>query len=201
MELCLTRPPLLWLWMVWVGSFVRNRLLWAQVRLLGNQRREAGAEAVNRQAERLLNDHGNSILRLAYSYLHNSSDAEDILQETLIRFLETAPALENEAHERAWLLRVAANLSKNRIAYNRVRACDELQEQLVLEEREDLSFVWEAVRDLPERYREVVHLFYQEGYPTAEIARILGRKEATVRSDLHRGREKLKDILKEVYDF
>lgn len=201
MELCLTRPPLLWLWMVWVGSFVRNRLLWAQVRLLGNQRREAGAEAVNRRAERLLNDHGNSILRLAYSYLHNSSDAEDILQETLIRFLETAPALENEAHERAWLLRVAANLSKNRIAYNRVRACDELQEQLVLEEREDLSFVWEAVRDLPERYREVVHLFYQEGYPTAEIARILGRKEATVRSDLHRGREKLKDILKEVYDF
>lgn len=201
MELCLTRPPLLWLWMVWVGSFVRNRLLWAQVRLLGNQRREAGAEAVNRRAERLLNDHGNSILRLAYSYLHNSSDAEDILQETLIRFLETAPALENEAHERAWLLRVAANLSKNRIAYNRVRACDELQEQLVLEEREDLSFVWEAVRDLPERYREVIHLFYQEGYPTAEIARILGRKEATVRSDLHRGREKLKDILKEVYDF
>ena len=201
MELCLTRPPLLWLWMVWVGSFVQNRSLWAQVRLLGNQRREAGAEAVNRRAERLLNDHGNSILRLAYSYLHNSSDAEDILQETLIRFLETAPALENEAHERAWLLRVAANLSKNRISYNRVRACDELQEQLVLEDREDLSFVWEAVRDLPERYREVIHLFYQEGYPTAEIARILGRKEATVRSDLHRGREKLKDILKEVYDF
>lgn len=57
------------------------------------------------------------------------------------------------------------------------------------------------MKGLPERYREVVHLFYQEGYPTAEIARILGRKESTVRSDLHRGREKLKNVLKEVYDF
>lgn len=208
MELCLTRQPLFWLWLVRARALVRKALLWAQERVQGVQERvqgvqgrETDTEAVNRRAERLLNDYGNSILRLAYSYLHNSSDAEDILQETLIRFLEAAPALESEEHEKAWLLRVAANLSKNRIAYNRVRACDELQDQLAQEEREDLSFVWDAVRDLPERYREVIHLFYQEGYPTAEIARILGRKEATVRSDLHRGREKLKDILKEVYDF
>lgn len=116
--------------MVWLGSSVRSGLLWVQARLFGEQGQEADAEALNRRAERLLNDHGNSILRLAYSYLHNSSDAEDILQETLIRFLETAPALENEAHEKAWLLRVAANLSKNRITYNRVRACDELRDQL-----------------------------------------------------------------------
>lgn len=201
MELCLTRPPLFWLWMVRAGSFVRKGLLRAQTRIRGAQGRAADAEAVNQQAERLLNNYGNSILRLAYSYLHNNSDAEDILQETLIRFLETAPVLESEAHEKAWLLRVAANLSKNRIIYNRVRICDELQEQLIQEEQEDLSFVWEAVRDLPEQYREVIHLFYQEGYSTAEIARILGWKEATIRSDLHRGREKLKGILKEVYDF
>lgn len=201
MEFCFTRLPHFWIWMVWLGSFVRTRLLWVRTQLQGARRKEADMEAVNQQAERLLNDYGNSILRLAYSYLHNNSDAEDILQETLIRFLETAPVLESEAHEKAWLLRVAANLSKNRIIYNRVRTCDELQEQLIQEEREDLSFVWEAVRDLPEQYREVIHLFYQEGYSTAEIARILGRKEATIRSDLHRGREKLKGILKEVYDF
>ena len=69
------------------------------------------------------------------------------------------------------------------------------------EDREDLSFVWEAVKELPEKYREVIHLFYEEGLSTAEIAQILGRKEATVRSDLLRGREKLRIILKEAYDF
>lgn len=158
-------------------------------------------EAVSRQAERILADHGNSILRLAYSYLHNLSDAEEILQETLVQFLQAAPALENAAHEKAWLLRVAANLSKNRLNYERLRHTDELNEELAAEEREDLSFVWEAVRALPAQYREVIHLFYYEGYSTAEIAQMLERKESTIRSDLRRGRERLKEILKEAYDF
>lgn len=161
----------------------------------------ADRERINAQAERLLEQHGNHVLRLAYSYLHNMADAEEILQESLIRFLRTAPLLENERHERAWLLRVASNLSKNRLAYDRLRKADELNETLAAEEREDLSFVWEAVKSLPVRDREVIHLFYYEGFSTGEIARILGQKEATVRSRLMRGREKLRRVLKEAYDF
>lgn len=169
----------------------------------GKARPEAAAdrEAVNRQAERMLTDYGNSVLRLAYSYLHNLSDAEEVLQDTLVQFLKTAPALESPRHEKAWLLRVAANLSKNRLDYNRVRRADELNEELAAEEREDLSFVWEAVKALPPAQREAVHLFYHEGYTTAEIGKLLGRREATVRSDLRRGRARLKEVLKEAYDF
>lgn len=158
-------------------------------------------EEVNRQAERMLTEYGNSILRLAYTYLHNYSDAEEVVQDTLIQFLRTTPQLTGTEHEKAWLLHVAANLSKNRIAYNKVRAADELSETLATEEREDLSFVWDAVKQLPQVYRETVHLYYEEGYATAEIAHILGRKESTVRSDLRRARAQLKDMLKEVYDF
>ena len=161
----------------------------------------ANREAVNMQAARVLDEYGNSILRLAYSYLHNMSDAEDILQETLIQFLKTGPLLENTSHEKAWLLKVAANLSKNRIEYNRIRQTDELEETLAADCREDLSFVWEAVKALPDKYREVIHLFHYEGYSTAQIGKMLNRKEATVRSDLRRGRQKLKDILTEAYDF
>ena len=135
---------------------------------------------VNRQAERMLADYGNSILRLAYSYLHNLSDAEEVLQDTLIQFLKTTPALDGSKHEKAWLLRV---------------------EDLIAEERKDLSFVWEAVKALPVNQREAIHLFYHEGFTTAEIAAMLGRRESTVRSDLRRGRTKLKEILKEAYDF
>ena len=156
---------------------------------------------INRQAEHILDEHGSSILRLAYSYLHNMSDAEEVLQDTLLRFLKTAPTFENSTHEKAWLLRVAGNLSKNRIDYNKVRASDELSDTLKAEEREDLSFVWDAVQSLPVAFREVIHLFYYEGYSTAEISRMLDRKESTVRSDLRRGRLKLKEILKEECDF
>lgn len=158
-------------------------------------------ETINQQAERLLTDYGNNVLRLAYAYLHNMNDAEEILQDTLIQFLKTAPTLDSPKHEKAWLLRVAANLSKNRIDYNQRRLADELNEELVAKEREDLSFVWEEVKALPINQREAVHLFYYEGYTTAEIGKMLGRRESTVRSDLRRGRARLRGALKEAYDF
>lgn len=156
---------------------------------------------VNARAEQLLDRYGNSLLRYAYSYLHNMEDAEEVLQDTLIQFLKTAPVFLSREHEKAWLLRVAANLSKNRLSYNKLRQTDELNEELTAEGREDLSFVWDAVRQLPESCREAVHLFYYEGLSTKQIASVLQRKEATVCSDLHRGREQLKTILKEAYDF
>ena len=171
--------------------------------LSGGKREESvlPQEKVNQRAAALLDRYGNSVLRCAYMYLRNMADAEDILQDTLIQYLRMQPVIESEAHEKAWLLRVAANLSKNRLRYNRLRKTDELAEDLAAEQKEDLAFVWEAVKALPEHQREAVHLFYHEGCSTAEIGRILRRRESTVRSDLRRGRQKLKEILKEVYDF
>ena len=153
------------------------------------------------RAENAMDRYGNSVLRMAYSYLHNISDAEDILQDTMIKYIRAAPVFESARHEKAWLLRVCANLSKNKIEYNKYREADELNESLVGENRHDLSFVWEAVKSISPNYRAVVHLYYHEGYSTKEVAKILSRNESSVRSDLKRAREKLKRILKEEYDF
>ena len=152
-------------------------------------------------AERAMNLYGNSILRLAYSYLHNISDAEDVLQDTLIKYMESFPVFKSDEHEKAWLLRVAANISKNKIDYNKIRESDELEENLAVYEDESLAFVWDAVKNLPDKYREVIHLYYQEGYKIKEISKILRRNESSIRSDLKRGRERLKNILQEAYDF
>lgn len=157
--------------------------------------------SISQQAAQILDTYGDTILRYAYSYLHNQSDTEEVLQDTLIQFLKTRPVFESDKHEKAWLLRVAGNLCKNRLKYNSLRQTDELREELIAEQREDLSFIWDAVQALPVQYREVIHLFYREGYSTREISQILGRKEATIRSDLSRGRGKLKELLKEAYDF
>ena len=154
-----------------------------------------------KRAEYLLTDYGDSILRMAYSYLHNLQDAEDILQETLIRYMKAAPTFESAGHEKAWLIRVTVNLSKNRIKHNRIRAYDELKEELVSAGKDDLGHVWDAVRELPEIYREVIHLFYQEQYSTSQIAEMLSLPDSTVRVRLNRGRKRLKKILKEEYDF
>ena len=181
---------------------LRARILWVfQLFFVRQPEAQAVDRTANAQAARMLDIYGNSILRLAYSYLHNQSDAEEVLQDTLLQFLRTSPVLETPQHEKAWLLRVTANLSKNRLKYNRLRSADELRDTLAAEQREDLSFVWEAVKALPQHSRAAIHLFYHEGCSTAQIASILGRKEATVRSDLRRGRIQLKEILKEAYDF
>ncbi|MEK5026785.1 RNA polymerase sigma factor [Paenibacillus sp. FSL M7-1046] len=156
---------------------------------------------MNIKAEQLLGDYGTSILRMAYSYLHSLADAEDVLQDTLIQYLKAAPRIENTAHEKAWLLRVAVNLSKNKISYNKRHDTIELNEEVISAGELDLQFVWEAVSGLPVMYSEVLHLFYHEGCSTAQIAELLAKKESTIRSLLHRAREKLKIILKEEYDF
>lgn len=164
-------------------------------------------EEIEKEAEEILSTIGNSILRLALSYLHNIEDAEDILQETMIKFVTVRPVFESESHRKAWLMRVASNLAKNRIDYNRVRDTMELNEEIVGEVQEDLDkgdeykAIWDAVRSLPVHQREAIHLFYQEGYSTAEIAQITGRREATVRSDLKRARDRLREMLKEASDF
>ena len=158
------------------------------------------AEDTNTRAERIMDTYGNMILRYAYAYMHSLSDAEEVLQDTLIQFLRTAPAFESPAHEKAWLLRVTANLSKNRLGYNRRRQTDELNDELIGEEREDLSFVWEAVKSLPPGQREAIHLFYYEDYSVREIAGILRITEANVKVRLSRGRRRLKEALQEVWD-
>lgn len=145
--------------------------------------------------------YGNTILRLSYSYLHNISDAEDILQETLLKLIRNQPAFESEEHQKAWLMRVAINLCKNKLksSWFKTVAIPEHYEAEALSEEE--SDVLTAVNELPLKYREVVHLFYYEGYSTIEIASILDKKEATIRSLLHRARKQLEKSLKGACDF
>jgi len=164
-------------------------------------------EEIEREAGEILDLHGNAILRLAVSYLHNKEDGEDILQETMIKFVTVRPVFENDAHRKAWLMRVASNLAKNRIDYNKIRETSELNEEIAGQVQEDLDngeeykAIWDAVVSLPVNQREAIHLFYQEGYSTSEIAGIMGRRESTVRSDLKRARDRLRVLLKEADDF
>ncbi len=95
-------------------------LFHAAARLFAAKEKSKAAtqDDVSARAAQILDTHGNAILRYAYSYLHNMADAEEVLQDTLVQFLKTAPRFESEAHEKAWLF-VAGNLSKNRLSLQR----------------------------------------------------------------------------------
>jgi RNA polymerase sigma-70 factor (ECF subfamily) len=157
------------------------------------------AENPSQAVEKALTLFGNDILRLAYSYLKSRHDAEDIVQETLIRMMQAQPVFENEKKEKSWLLQVASNLCKDvlRSADKKKSAAFPEGFDIAAEEENDSgnSDVMTAVLGLPEKYRSVIHLYYFEEYSTKEIAEIVGKNESTVRSLLKRGRDKLKKQL------
>ena len=135
---------------------------------------------------------------LNYQMIHGV-DAEDIVQEVLIRLMQSAGVFEDESHEKAWLLKVASNLCKDKLkSASRQRevaipegydVADEKQEQ------KEESDILQIISQLPEKYRSAIHLYYYEEYSVKEIAEILEKKETTIRSLLKRGREKLARIL------
>ena len=150
------------------------------------------------QAEALVEAHSQAVYRLAYARTGSRADAEDITQEAFLRLVAAAPAFRDDAHCRAWLLRVAMNCVTDLRRREKGRRHVPLEEAAELaappEPEEDESVV-EAVLALPEDYRAPVHLFYYEGMSVAEIARVLGQREGTVRTRLSRARVKLRAML------
>ena len=150
--------------------------------------------------EQDLDYYGDMLLRLAYSYMKNMHDAEDILQDVFIQLMKNIGIFESREHKKSWLICVTRNLCRNKLKSSWFKKRDELVELPYYDNYKN-DDVLDAVMRLPVKYREVIHLFYYEDYTTAKIAEIIDKKESTVRSLLHRGRSILKDVLKEGYDF
>ena len=151
---------------------------------------------INHQAERLANAYADAILRLSYTYLKNTQDAQDVCQTVFVKLLTEPREFDSAEHERAYVLRMAANACKDLLKSPwRKRTCGlETVLEVPAPEAGDGS-VLAAVNELPANYRTVIYLFYYEGYQAAEIGKILGVPTATVHTRLARGRARLKDIL------
>ena len=144
--------------------------------------------------EDTINKYSNMVYRLAMSRTGNKETSEDVYQEVFLRLAKKMPNFENEEHEKAWLIRVTINCSKNILNSKFVKNTTELKEDIVFttKERHDIYY---AVQELPLKYRTVVYLHYYENYKINEIGKILGIKENTVKSHLARAREKLKNAM------
>ena len=135
------------------------------------------------------------LLRLSYSYLGSTADAEDVVQEVFLALLERGKPFKDTEHEKAWLIRVTVNKCKNCLkAAWRSRRSPMPADAAAPAPEEPLG-VLEAVMALPPLYRIPIHLHYCEGWSTGEIAAMLGVSPVTARTRLHRGRAMLRDVL------
>lgn len=146
--------------------------------------------------EQIIQKYADMVYRLACAQAQNRSDAEDIFQEVFLRYLRSAPEFASEEHRRAWLIRVTINCAKKLRASAFVRHTVPLDAELPFETEESLA-LYAELRRLPAADRAVLHLFYYEDQRVQEIARLLHKKESTVRSRLTRARQRLKKLLKE----
>ena len=148
------------------------------------------------QISRLVAEYSPMLLRLACTRLRDAADAEDAVQEVFLRLLTLRPVFRDAEHEKAWLIRTtlhrAADLQK--AAAKRNVPLEEAAQAAVPEPE---SALLDAVRALPEKYSAVIHLYYYEGYSIREIAKLLGVPAPTVGTRLARGRERLRQLLKE----
>lgn len=145
--------------------------------------------------------YASDVLRVCCFYLGDRGRAEDVTQEVFLKLLKANPVL-IPGKEKSWLLAVALNCCRDfwrsgwfkRVVVNspileRKRADDVLDAAV---EREELK---SAIRRLAPRYREVILLYYYQGFSTQEIADALKLSPGTISSRLSRGREKLQDLL------
>ena len=143
--------------------------------------------------------YGDMVFRLAYSYLKNRADAEDVMQESLLKLYTEAKDFESADHEKHWLIRVAANECRKLLRSPWRRRTDSLEDaaEAAAFDQPAQTELFQQVMSLPPRYRAAVYLYYYEGYSVKETAGLLGAKASTVQTWLMRARGQLKTKLKE----
>ena len=146
--------------------------------------------------EHLVQKYSSMVLQIAYQYSFNKSEAEDITQEVFIKLYNNIKKIKNEEHIKAWLIRVTINLSidYNRNYWNKNTTSLDDNYKYFDEETKD---VFNELKKLTPEYRNIIYLYYYQGYKISEISEILSMNQNTVSSYLTRARKELKHILEQ----
>jgi RNA polymerase sigma-70 factor, ECF subfamily len=181
----------------WMGPFVMEQSLLRQL--------VRDAKAGDRASfERIVVLHERLVLRVAQRLLLNGEDAKDAAQEVFIRLHSTLGRFDEEKDLGPWLYRLTVNICRDVMRRSKREmpiesAHDAANESPDPEQSamaaQQYQFVLNALRELPEREREVIVLRDLEGRSTREVAEILGSAEVTVRSQISTGRTKMKNYV------
>ncbi|WP_020619297.1 RNA polymerase sigma factor [Paenibacillus daejeonensis] len=149
---------------------------------------------LNESVRKAVVTYSDNLIKIAFTYLKNVADAEEVAQDVFLTYLQTAPVFESDEHEKAWLIRTAINKSKNMLKAGWFRSRTPIPDNLAYFPKDEYS-VLQAVLSLDKKYRIPIHLHYYEGYSLEEIADILHAKPATVGTWLARGRTQLRGAI------
>lgn len=148
-----------------------------------------------RHIEYAVEKYSKMLFRICYAILCNKEDAEDAVQETFLKYMLKAPLFRDSDHEKAWLIKVATNTSKNMCRFNNRHAVENLDDLHGIGIKDEDRDVFRLIMSLPSKYKIVLDLYYIEGYKANEIAEITNTSPVTVRKRLQYGRMMIKKEL------
>ncbi len=145
-----------------------------------------------RYIEMAVEKYSKMLFRICLVILCNRADAEDALQETYLRYITKAPEFTGSEHEKAWLIKVATNVSKNMSRFRLSHPVMDLEEIKNVGIPTYDADVFETIMELPSKYKIVMDLYYIEGYKVSEISEIINVSAVAVRKRLQYARAMLK---------
>lgn len=151
------------------------------------------------ETENMVRKYGNMLFRICFIVLGNKSDAEDAVQDTVVRYMQKAPAFENPEHEKAWLIKVASNRCRDMRRFWRRHPQAELDTLESAAPNPESCGILEALMAIPEKFRVVMTLHYAEEYRVEEIASMIGKSSSAVKMRLQKGRKLLEEIYRKEY--
>ncbi len=149
--------------------------------------------------EAIMHTYGNMLFRLCLVTLGNASDAEDAVQETLIKYLQKSPEFEDTEHEKAWLITVATNKCKDMLRFKSRHPVVDIDEIKEYTKDTSDSGILDALMTLPDKFRVVLVLYYVEEYSIEKIARVIGKTTSAVKMRLQKGRRLLREAYRKEY--
>lgn len=147
--------------------------------------------------EEVMERYSDLIYRVAYANVKIKADADDVFQEVWCRYYQKNKVFESEEHRRNWLINVTLKCCKkiySSVRYKRTVLTDDVSLLESKLPKKDFE-IYYAVINLPQKYRIPIYLYYYEGFSVNEISHMTNTNASTVRSQMKRGREKLKEIL------
>lgn len=142
---------------------------------------------------RLIEENKQTLMRVAYGFFQSEEDVADAVAETVADAYEHIRELKKPEYFKTWLVKILINNCSRLYNQNRKSTGLECLPEIAVESSDmaDVEFA-EMIGSLPEEDRAIFQLYYGENFTTREIAEVLHKKESTVKSRLHRGREKLR---------
>lgn len=143
--------------------------------------------------EKVIETYSDMLFRLCLVMLGNYSDAEDAVQETFIKYIRKSHDFDSHEKERSWLFTVAANTCRDMLRYRKRHPADNIDSVDLSVYMTSDSGILDALMTLPDKFKEVLVLYYVEDCNVKDIANIIGKSESAVKMRLQKGRRLLKE--------